>query len=313
MTRTARILALAALACPLPASADLALDFPGAASQSAEEIVGAASYRLPVGPYAESGLETIRAEGAIRKAAWRTATPQLSTLDLLSTLRDQLTDKGYSILFECETEGCGGFDFRFAVDLIPEPEMHVDLGDFRYLAARRVSNGKPDYVGLMVSRSLESGYVQITRIADDQKAAEIVAKSTKSDATRPIEAGSLAAQLADAGVAVLSDLDFGVGSAELAESDYASLDALAQYLEANPGHSIALVGHTDFAGSLDGNVALSRKRAASVLDRLVGRYGIDPARLDAQGVGYLAPVASNETDTGRAKNRRVEVVITSTQ
>jgi OOP family OmpA-OmpF porin len=72
---------------------------------------------------------------------------------------------------------------------------------------------------------------------------------------------------------------------------------------------VALVGHTDATGSLDANIALSRKRAASVKDRLVRAYGIAVSRLDAEGMGYLAPIASNLTQAGRDANRRVEAVL----
>jgi len=72
------------------------------------------------------------------------------------------------------------------------------------------------------------------------------------------------------------------------------------------------VGHTDAEGSLDGNIALSRRRAASVLERLVTAYQVDRRQMEAQGMGYLAPIASNLTEEGREANRRVEVIVTST-
>jgi OOP family OmpA-OmpF porin len=75
---------------------------------------------------------------------------------------------------------------------------------------------------------------------------------------------------------------------------------------------VILVGHTDASGGLDGNIALSRKRAESVRQRMTDRYGIPAAQVDAQGVGYLSPRASNLSDTGRDQNRRVEVMMTST-
>ena len=76
---------------------------------------------------------------------------------------------------------------------------------------------------------------------------------------------------------------------------------------------VLLVGHTDAAGGLEANIALSRRRAASVVAHLVGELGVSRAQVSAEGVGYLVPRASNLTDQGRAENRRVEVVLTSTQ
>ena len=60
-------------------------------------------------------------------------------------------------------------------------------------------------------------------------------------------------------------------------------------------------------------MALSRRRAAEVKHRLEEQFGIEPARIEAQGVGYLVPRASNLTEEGRERNRRVEAVLTSTR
>ena len=71
---------------------------------------------------------------------------------------------------------------------------------------------------------------------------------------------------------------------------------------------LVVVGHTDNVGSLDYNMTLSKQRAIAVERALVGDYGIAQTRLEAWGVGYLSPVASNQSEDGRALNRRVELV-----
>ena len=124
---------------------------------------------------------------------------------------------------------------------------------------------------------------------------------------------SLSNQLEQVGRAVLGDLSFETGSAQLAQGDYASLRALAEYLATTPSRTVALVGHTDSSGGLEANIALSKRRAASVLERLVSVYGADRAQLEAEGMGYLAPLSSNLTEAGRTANRRVEVIVTSTE
>ena len=108
---------------------------------------------------------------------------------------------------------------------------------------------------------------------------------------------------------MLSDLEFDTGAARLGDRPYASLDELAAFLRAHPEHRVALVGHTDNVGSLEQNVALSRERAASVRARLLERHGIAPERVEAEGMGYLAPIASNLTPEGRETNRRVEAIL----
>jgi OOP family OmpA-OmpF porin len=123
----------------------------------------------------------------------------------------------------------------------------------------------------------------------------------------------IGAALDTSGRAVLEDLEFASGSASLSEVDYASLAAVAAWLKANPGTTIALVGHTDASGSLTANIALSERRAKAVAQVLIDRYGAERARVAAEGVGFLAPRATNQSEEGRQKNRRVEVIVTSTR
>ena len=83
---------------------------------------------------------------------------------------------------------------------------------------------------------------------------------------------------------------------------------IAKLLKADPNLKVYVVGHTDNTASLDLNLKLSRERAEAVAQALVSGHGIDAGRLIGQGVGPLAPVASNDSEEGRAKNRRVELV-----
>jgi OOP family OmpA-OmpF porin len=81
-------------------------------------------------------------------------------------------------------------------------------------------------------------------------------------------------------------------------------------LRERPNQSIVLVGHTDSRGSLESNIKLSKERAISVQALLNTQFpDIEPGRINADGIGYLAPVASNQTITGRELNRRVEVIL----
>jgi outer membrane protein OmpA-like peptidoglycan-associated protein len=86
-----------------------------------------------------------------------------------------------------------------------------------------------------------------------------------------------------------------------------TLEQVVLLLTQHPGQKLFVVGHTDGTGGLESNVKLASDRAAAVVQALVAR-GIDAGRLKAAGVGPFCPVASNRTDAGRAKNRRVELV-----
>ena len=92
----------------------------------------------------------------------------------------------------------------------------------------------------------------------------------------------------------------------------ARLAMLAQLLSAYPDTSATISGHTDNIGAPEENRRLSLERAQKVVQLLVSR-GVNPDQLDAQGIGMDQPIASNETDQGRAQNRRISVTLTGAQ
>jgi outer membrane protein OmpA-like peptidoglycan-associated protein len=286
--------------------------FPGPATQTGSFQEPLTSYRLPIGPYGADGLLHEPLEGAFAQTSWRIAAPGLSTLSLLAPMREQLQAEGWDTLFECETESCGGFDFRYGTDVLPEPDMHVDLTDFRFLSARKLDDAGVEHISLLVSRSTESGFVQMIHVSPAVALPETPDLATPETIApvRPIapRTGTLGSALETGGALALEDLVFPSGSSELAPGDYATLADLAAFLEANPQRRIALVGHTDASGSLAPNIALSKKRAASVREALIA-MGAEPGRITAEGVGYLAPRDTNETPEGRTRNRRVEVML----
>ncbi len=287
------------------------LSFPSNAVLARETVSARDSYAMPVGPWGDGHVETQTVEGHVTQQAWKIAATGLTALQLVRPLRDQLRNDGFEVVFECRDTACGGFDFRFATVVLPPPEMQVNLGDFRYLAARRIVDGAPELISVLASRSANAGFVQVNRVGAQQvDLVETAAPAIRSTETQA-QAGSMAETLAVEGHAVLEGLSFELGSSQLAAGPFDALQSLADYLAAQPDLVVALVGHTDSSGSLDGNIALSKRRAGSVLERLVADYGVARRQLDAQGMGYLAPLASNLTEAGRDANRRVEVIITS--
>ena len=296
----------------------LTLEFPGPAQPSANRQEAPTSFDMPIGPWRADGVAKKRLEGALDQTAWRIDTPGLTTLAILNPLKAQLLADGWTVLYECEARDCGGFGFRFEADILPEPEMHVDLGDFRYLAAEREGPKGMEYVSLIASRSTSAGFVQVTQIGSRTPPPPKVVTGAPPEGlatpARPVvPVGDVIGRLESTGSVVLEDLIFPPGAATLAEGDYASLRDLAAYLRDNPERTIALVGHTDASGGLDANIALSKRRATSVREMLIGKYGAPAPRIAAEGVGFLAPRASNLTPEGRTENRRVEVMITSTR
>jgi outer membrane protein OmpA-like peptidoglycan-associated protein len=106
-----------------------------------------------------------------------------------------------------------------------------------------------------------------------------------------------------------SDVTFGVDRADLTPQAVSVLGDVARILNDYPQTTVDVVGHADSSGSDDYNLALSKRRASSVADYLVGPGRVLPDRLYVDGMGERAPIASNDTVEGRAKNRRVEVVV----
>lgn len=276
------------------------------------------SYDMPIGAWEEaSAVPTQTVTGRVVRQAWRLGGTGLSSYQILLNLRQQLLDAGYEIVFECADAACGGFDFRFGTEVIGEPDMHVDLGDFRFLSA--IMPGDPsDAVSLLVSRSSSAGFVQVIQVGDAQASTTPVdpKASTKAEPGSALPAtleSDIGTAMESMGRFILADLVFATGSSDLGPGSYTSLTELADYLKANPEKRVALVGHTDAEGSLAGNISLSKRRAASVMDRLVNDFGVNPTQLEAEGIGYLAPIASNQTDDGRMRNRRVEAILISTE
>jgi OmpA-OmpF porin, OOP family len=87
-----------------------------------------------------------------------------------------------------------------------------------------------------------------------------------------------------------------------------SLEQIAAYLKNEPNTRLHVVGHTDSVGGFDSNMGLSKRRADAIVSVLTREHGVAAARLVPNGVAHLAPVASNSSEDGRAKNRRVELV-----
>ncbi|MDK3016634.1 OmpA family protein [Pseudodonghicola flavimaris] len=293
------------LAAPGPVCA---LEVPAAARLLSERSSPLDSYDLPLAGFDGSRVPSAHLEGAVMRRTWRLDGTSATPLQLLAPLRAELEAEGYRILLDCTAESCGGFDFRYGTEVALAPQMHVDLGNFRFLSARR---GAAEAVSLMVSHTGSSAYLQMIEVTPaDPGATEIApAPETELPPTPADAEEALAAVLLAEGHVVLSDLDFGTGADTLGPERYDSLVALAGFLAANPGFRLVFVGHTDSVGGLEANMALSKQRAEAVRARMVADYGADAGRLSADGVGYLAPIAPNTTDAGRERNRRVEAVL----
>ena len=309
----------ALIACAvLAASPAMAAEWllPPGARATTDRVSALDSYATPVGVFGANGTPTRMIEGPVRRRSWRIEGGASTTLQILDPLRQQLDDAGFQIVFECRDRECGGFDFRFDVEVVPAPGMVVDIGDYRFLSAIR---GGDEVVTVLVSTVGGANYLQMVEVnaprTVDAPRVEPPIENTAPNLSAPETAAAdpegvdLVAMLLAQGRVVLSDLEFQTGSAQLAQDSAPSLAMLSAFLNANESYRLALVGHSDTVGALQDNIDLSRRRAASVREALMATHGVDGARLEADGVGYLAPLTTNLTPEGRQANRRVEAVL----
>ncbi|OIQ29199.1 MAG: flagellar motor protein MotB [Alphaproteobacteria bacterium MedPE-SWcel] len=293
-----------------------------------------ATLLLPTGPVVGDRVPSEPLEGRIYRRSWR-VNGTWSTLQVLAPIRSALEAQGFEETYACTARACGGFAFRFGIEVIPAPDMAVHLSDYEFLSAQNPETGAA--VAVLVSRTGGSVYVQVLERYDPDEPLRPHAAPEQGDDGQPeaapapvsadqvagvssflaeaikkggaLSTGAVADLLLLQGHAPLLDLEFASGSTTMGEGPFDTLRQLAAFLQENTSASVLLVGHTDTVGGLDANINLSRRRAASVRERLVSGYDIEAGRIEVAGAGYMAPLAPNTTEAGRETNRRVEVVL----
>ena len=208
----------------------------------------------------------------------------------------RLKDQGFKTLYSCKAKDCGLTQFRYALETIPSPHMQIDGFKYRYISAEKPGDGQTTYATVLVSINNKQVFTQVIVV----ESGELV--------NRMIDAEQMKTSISDTGSIALYGILFDFDKAVVKPQSKSTLDEISKLLEASPDLRVIVVGHTDNEGSLDYNNDLSRRRAAAVVEALASNYGIEKSRLVPAGVGFLAPIASNASEEGRAKNRRVELV-----
>ncbi len=240
-----------------------------------------------------------RPEGKVVRIAYRTS-GGASILEVFRNYTKKAAAAGFETLLDCETKACGGLDFANALDTLPLPQMWLDGFNFRYYAARKPAGaaGAETLVSVATSQNNDDVYTQVTVV-------ELGAIEDKM-----VDAAEMAKGLAEAGHVALYGIYFDTDKAEVRADSAPTLAEIAKLLKSSPAlGTVYIVGHTDSQGAFDHNMDLSRRRAAAIAAELSSQHGVDAARLKTAGVGFLAPVATNATEAGRALNRRTELVL----
>ena len=172
-------------------------------------------------------------------------------------------------------------------------------GGSAFVAGKLTNNNATVYVAISVAQySNEKVYYMI----------DIIEEQPVEDEFIFVNADIMLDELKANGKIALYGIYFDFDKTEVKPESEATLLEIVTLLKNNSNLNLYVVGHTDIKGKLEYNVELSRKRAAAVVKELTVNYGIDSNRLTPDGVGPLCPVATNKTEDGRKKNRRVELV-----
>lgn len=300
--------ALWAMALPALAQADTAnlpVAPPANAQMAQHSDQGFVTYPLIVKRIVQIGgikgniAATQTVEGALTRRTYRVAGQQTAAAVSVDYTQ-RLNAAGFKVLFHCKGDGCGPTFVRASPGFRADPDLFGSgATNQHYLAARRSAADGDVYVAVQTA-PLSGGDVALQVDRLKVKPREVGAIS--------VSATEMARQIHDRGRAVLYGIYFDVNSARLKPESKPTLAQIAQLLKNKPKLRLLVVGHTDNRGSFEYNIDLSKRRAEAVVDALVKQYGIDRDRLKPWGVGYSAPRASNTSDVGRAKNRRVELV-----
>lgn len=168
-------------------------------------------------------------------------------------------------------------------------------------------NGKNQAV-LQVARGGQETWVHVIAIIGPPKYQLVLVDRAAMKQEVTASADAWMGDISATGRAAVYGIYFDTDQSELKPESDPALAEMGKLLRDNPGLSLWVVGHTDATGDLAHNMKLSADRAAAVVKALASRHGVAAARLEAHGVGPLAPAASNRTEEGRSRNRRVELV-----
>jgi OOP family OmpA-OmpF porin len=258
-----------------------------------------------VGDYEKS--ETL--EGQITRVSYRIAAPDRSSFEVFRNYQNALNEAGWEILWTGSGKAELGHSFTSRYQTLRDNDQLFSYSDAQthFLSAQKPAEGlsaalfvtKYEY-GLTRGIKMEKG--------DPIVQLDVIKAETMENKMVLVTSSEIAKSIDSSGSVALYGILFDFNSAEIKPESEATLAQLADFLKNRTEQQLLVVGHTDNIGSFESNRALSEKRAASVINFLSQKHGIASNRLSAFGASFAAPVASNTSEDGRSKNRRVEVV-----
>lgn len=239
-----------------------------------------------------------------------------SPLEVFHNYAMELEQEGYETVFTCSETECGK-DKALPRTLYSNDRKLSNKGQMSEYAFS--SPVEPQFLAATLRRAEGDVHVSLYAAKETFKhfqetsqrtlvLLDIVETAPMEQKMVTVDASAMAKSIAAQGTIALYGIYFDTDKADLKPESQPTLDEIAKLLQGDAGLKLYVVGHTDGVGGLDYNMDLSRRRAQAVVQELVGKYAVAGSRLKSAGVGFLAPVGSNEDEEGRAKNRRVELV-----
>ena len=258
-------------------------------------------FALPLGPVDVENTITKNQplEGKITRIVY-VAPAGRTVLEVFRNYQEALTKAGFETLFTCGPQGCGSTIANAYANSGDSADYWGPEHGIHYISAKLARPEGDVYVSLLVDN----------QGPDSRTNAELYVIEVKpmESGLITVDAASLANDINRTGHASVYGIYFDTGKADVKPESDATMKEIAKLLQGDSKLNLYVVGHTDNQGALDMNMDLSLRRADAVLAALTTKYAVPANRLKAYGCGPYSPVASNDNEDGRAKNRRVELV-----
>lgn len=252
-----------------------------------------------------------------------------SPLEVVRNYQEEIKAKGGRILFECKEGECGGDSRRgiqggggnatlgmylYPGERLTEPRwtngwcaVTANINSQRYTAAEIPDSGA--HVSVLAYVIDEPQKSDACNAFNGRAVAvvDVIEAKAREQKMVTVQAGEMAKAISSEGRIALYGIHFDFNKADVKGESTPTLEQMTKLLKDNPSLKLIVVGHTDDVGTFPFNMDLSQRRAAAVVAALNVR-GIAKERLTPVGVSFASPVATNQTEEGRARNRRVELV-----
>lgn len=275
------------------------------------------SYTMPTGRakraendrFVFTSFQTL--EGIITKITY-IAPDGAAPAEVIGNYKALIKENGGKILYEAADDGLGKYD-DFVKAAKYEPIFKSSGGTKRFLAAKMETGSRNIYISLYAAENRFWGFEIKVGKEEAKKGRtyyqlDIIEEKTLATSLVVMKAEEMESNIARNGKVALYGILFDHDKSDIKPDSKPALEEIAKLMKLSPEIKFLVVGHTDNQGDLEYNLLLSERRAKAVTKTLSMEYGIATSRLSAHGVGMLAPVASNDSEEGKAKNRRVELV-----